>query len=460
VPMPQVQQTDIHPVSSAVIKRAQKAIHKQNKSAFTKLANNLEAADLADVVEALRPSDRQTFMLWLEDKRRGEVLSYVDQDVREVLFEDIDNKDYAAAIKKLESDDVVQLIEKLDDKDQQEVIESLPKADRETLQETLSFPEESAGRLMRREFLSVSDDWTVAKTTNYLRNLKGKMPADIYDIFVVSVTTEKVVGQLTALDLLRYSAKSRIKTVMKKDIHPIPVEADQEDVAHTFRTYDMVDAPVVDGKGRLIGMITHDDVMDVIDREAEEDLMALAGVGSGGDDLYRDIYETTGSRFPWLAVNLVTAVLASVVIGVFADAIDQIVALAILMPIVASMAGNSGTQTMTVAVRAIAMRELNRANARRIIGKEVLVGALNGVMFAILSGIVAYFWFGTPQMAYVIAAATFGSLICANFSGVVIPFVLHRMNIDPAVSSGVFLTTVTDVVGFLSFLGLASLFLL
>jgi magnesium transporter len=325
----------------------------------------------------------------------------------------------------------------------------------------LTYPEDSAGRLMQRELVAIPSYWTVGETIDFMRQAAERdadeLPEEFYDIFVVDPKHQPL-GTVPLSRVLRTKRPVKVSDLMASEIRPVPVTMDQEDVAFLFRQYDLASAPVVSEDGRLVGVVTHDDVVDVIDEEAEEDLMRMGGVT--GTDLYRAAIDTTRSRFSWLVVNLATAIVASIVIGLFEGTIQQIVALAVLMPIVASMGGNAGTQTLTVAVRALAMKELTASNALRIVGKEVLVGGFNGLLFAVLMGIVAWLWFASPEIGIVIAAAMMINLIVAGFAGVAIPVGLDRTGIDPAVGSVVLLTTITDVVGFAVFLGLAALFLL
>ena len=282
-------------------------------------------------------------------------------------------------------------------------------------------------------------------------------PTDFYDIFVISPTYH-VEGEIPLSRILRSPRSEKLSNIKLEDVHHIPATLDQEKVAQIFRRENLTSAPVVDDEDRLIGVITIDDVVDVIDEEAHEDFMKLAGLEHG--DLYRAVLSTSGSRFRWLFVNLLTAILASAVISLFDATIAQLVALAVLMPIVASMGGNAGTQALTVAVRALATRELSNANAMRIIWKETIVGVLNGAAFAVITGLITYLWFGSAMLGIVIAAAMVLNLVVAGLCGAGIPVLLNKMGSDPAVSSTVFLTTITDVVGFFAFLGLAAMFLL
>lgn len=420
----------------------------EHPSDVAQLLEQLDADGRAQVVDLLRPDFD------------AEILAYLPGDLRDELIEQLNPAELAAAVAELETDDAVDVIQDLDEQAQAEILANLPPEARALVEEGLTFPEYSAGRLMSRAFVSVPVFWTVGGLLDYLRaaavSADSDVPEQFYDIIVVDPML-RVAGTVPLSRVLRARRGVKLADILHEDVHRLPATMDQEEVARCFRKYGLVSAPVVDGAGRLLGVITVDDVVDVIEEEAEADLLALGGVEEG--DLYRAVLDTTKSRFRWLAVNLVTAIVASLVIGLFEATIQQVVALAVLMPIVASMGGNAGTQTLTVAVRALTTRELSQANALRVVGKEVLVGAANGTLFAVIAGGVAYAWFRDPLIGLVIAAAMVVNLLCAGLFGAVIPLVLDRLKIDPAVASGVFLTTVTDVVGFLAFLGLASLIL-
>ncbi|WP_343713316.1 magnesium transporter [Inquilinus sp.] len=419
----------------------------------------LHSADLAALLEALHPDDRRVAvgLIRVQLTTDAEALAWLNEDVRQEVLDLLGPQDVAAALQELDSDDALALIETLDEGERDAVLANIPAEERRVLLEGLDFPEYSAGRLMQRELVSVPDYWTVGKTIDWLRSAEN-LPDEFYSLFLVDARGLPT-GQLPLARFLRGRRPAKLAELELEDIHPIPAEMDQEEVALLFRRYAMVSAPVVDRDGKLLGVITLDDVVDVIDEEAESDIFRLGGIGEQSD-LYRDVAATTRSRFSWLFVNLLTAVLASSVIGLFEDTISKVVALAVLMPIVASMGGNAGTQTLTVAVRALAMRELTDSNAVRILWKEVLVGVINGLLFAAIAGGVVWLWFGDPRLAAVIGAAMIINLLAAAFSGTVIPLAMQRFGIDPAVSSAVFLTTVTDVVGFFAFLGLAALILL
>ena len=421
------------------------------------LVTPLHAADLADLLEELGGDERHQLLDLIRGRLDPKTLTHLDETVRDEVIDQLDSAEVAAAITKLEADDAIGIIEDLDPRDRLDILERLSPADRAILEEGLSYPEDSAGRLMQRELVTVPADWLVGDTIDYMRERAAHLPRDFYDIFVVD-GERKPVGVLPLSRLMRNRRPVPVRDIMATDMTRVPASMDQEDVAFLFQQYGLVSAPVVDEESRLTGVVTVDDVVHVVQEEAEEDIMHLGGVKE--DDFYDAVFATTRRRFSWLLVNLATAIVASVVIGLFDAAIERVVALAVLMPIVASMGGNAGTQTLTVAVRALAMKELTATNALRIVGKEVLVGGINGIVFAGLMGLVAWGWFGDPVIGAVIAAAMVINLVVAGFAGTVIPLALERWGIDPAIGSTVVLTTITDVIGFLSFLGLGALILL
>ncbi len=421
----------------------------------------LHYADFADLLERLSLDDRTRLIEITRDIFDPEVLSELDDTVRETVLEALGVQHAADAISELDSDDALMVFEELDEDRQKELLEQIPDEDRTFIEEGLSYPEDSAGRLMQREVVTVPNHWNVGQCIDYMRRKadtgEDELPSIFYDIFVIDARRHPV-GAVSLSALLRSRRPVPVAEVMEEEMHEIAVETDQEDVAFLFRQRDLVSAPVIDADGRLVGAITIDDVVDVIHEEHEEDIMRMGGVIE--DDLYHASVSTARTRFSWLVVNLLTAILASMVIGIFDATIEQVVALAVLMPIVASMGGNAGTQTLTVTVRALATKELTGANAYRVITKEVIVGCFNGIAFAVLSGVVAWLWFQSPTLGGVIAAAMVINMVVAGLAGTTIPIMLDKAGADPAIASSVFLTTITDVVGFFAFLGLAALVLL
>jgi magnesium transporter len=425
------------------------------------LTNDLHYTDIADLLERLDEDRRAHLVEVIRPKFDAEILPDLDDAVRDHVIELLGIKDVAAAMVELDSDDAVEVLEELDEHDQQRVLSAIPEGDRAIIEEGLSYPEDSAGRLMQRELVTVPTFWSIGDTIDFMRSNADSddnpLPDQFYVLYVVD-PFHRPVGKVSLDTVLRTKRPVKLEDVMETDLKIVPATADQEDVAFLFRQRDLVSAPVVDESGRLVGAITIDDIVDVIDEEHEEDIMRMGGVRE--HDLYDDVIDTARSRFSWLVINLITAIFASVVIGLFDATIEEVVALAILMPIVASMGGNAGTQTLTVAVRSIAMKEITSTNASRLIGKEVMVGLFNGVTFALLAGGVTWAWFDNLILGVVIGLAMIVNMVVAGIAGTVIPIVLDRMEVDPAVSSGVFLTTITDVVGFFVFLGLAALILL
>jgi len=434
----------------------QEHLRSGNEEAVKDVFEELHYADAADILQQLKPDERSQVYQIVGEEFDPEVISELDEDILEEVVEEMGAHQVAQAIVEMDSDDALAVIEELDEDDQKEVLEALPHGERALILEGLSFPEDSAGRMMQRDLVAVPAFWTVGETLDYLRS-DVDLPEDFYEIFVVD-PRHKPLGTVPLNQLLRNKRPTRVGNLMEEQLTTIPVETDQEEVAFIFRDRDLVSAPVVDENARLLGVITVDDVVDVIDEEHEEDIMRMGGVTQ--DEFYSSALDAAKSRVWWLVVNLGTAILASLVIGMFSNTIEQLVALAVLMPIVASMGGNAGTQTLTIAVRAIAMKELTPANALRVVGKEVAVGGVNGVIFAFLVGATTWVWFGDQALALVIAAAMVVNMVVAGLAGALIPVGLDKVGADPAIASSVFLTTVTDVIGFFAFLGLAAVFLL
>ena len=416
----------------------------------------LKAPDVADVIEQLAPDNRVALIQALGTSFDYEVLSELDETVRDQLSEALPNDLLARAVTELDTDDAAYVIESLEESDKQEILAQLPSGDREALERALDYPEDSAGRLMQADFVAVAPYWTVGNVIDHMRD-SDDLPDEFNEIFVVDPAF-RVLGSVELSRLLRTKRDVAVSEIMNTDRHMVLATEDQEALARQFQRYDLMSAPVVDANNRLVGVVTVDDVVEVIQDEAEEDMKALAGVGD--ESLADSVLETVRSRVPWLIVNLGTAILSSSVIAHFDATIQQMVALAVLMPIVASMGGNAGTQTMTVTVRALATNKLGRVNAPRVVAREAFVGVANGLILSIILGTVVFFWFGSSKLGAVIGAAMVFNAIAAALAGILIPLAMDALDLDPAPASGVFVTTVTDIVGFFAFLGLASIWLL
>src|SRR4051812_46806790 len=418
------------------------------------LTEDLHEADFGDVLEALEPEHRPRLIELLGRDFDFTALTEVDEAVREEILEELEPSTVAEGVRDLDSDDAVTILESLDEEDQAEVLEQLPAMERVALQRSLDYPEDSAGRRMQTEFIAVPPFWTVGQTIDFMRET-ADLPETFYEIFVIDPAA-RLLGSVPLDRLLRSKRPMRISEIMNDDPDQVRATQAQEEVARLFERYNLVSAAVVDEGDRLVGVMMVEDIVDVLEEEADADIKQLGGVNSE-EELSDTVWDIMKSRSTWLFVNLGTALLASSVIGLFEASLQKMVALAVLMPIVASMGGNAGTQTMTVAVRALATRDLGRSNAWRIIRREMLVGLLNGLAFAILMAGVAVFWFGIANLGPVIGLAIIVTLVSAALGGIVIPLLLDRFGIDPAVSSGPLVTTITDVVGFFSFLGIATL---
>ena len=419
------------------------------------LTLDLHEADLADLIQLLRPEERAGLIAGLGDDFKAAALPELDEAVRDQVLEDMPAEQVAEALQQLDSDEAVYLLEDLDKNEQKDILAKLPYFERIALQRSLEYPEDSAGRIMQTDLIAVPPFWSVGQTIDYMR-VAEDLPERFYELFVVDPAYH-LIGSVALNQLLRSKRPTTIKSITDEQIRPIPAEADQEEVARQFERYNLTSAPVIDEDQRLVGVITADDVVEVVQEEASEDILRMGGVA--GESVSDNVWETTRLRFTWLLANLGTAILASIVISLFEATIEEMVALAVLMPIVASMGGNAGTQTMTVAVRALAMQDLGSVNAVRVILRESAVGLLNGLLFAVIMGAIAYFWFGSDELGLVIGVAMIVNLFAAALAGILIPLGLEKLDLDPAIASGVFVTTVTDVVGFFAFLGLAALWL-
>jgi magnesium transporter len=432
------------------------ALEEGDSARVRELAADLHSADVAELLNQISSEQRIKLAGFIKQDFDPEIFPDLEGEVVEDVIGALGSKRTAKAISQLESDDAMQVIEDLDEEGQQAILEAMPRADRAMLEEGLAFEEDSAGRLMNRQFVSIPRNWTVGKTIDFLRNQED-LPNDFYEIFVVD-KDELAVGSVLVSRVIRSARETKIKDIYDEDLKTVALDTDQEEVGYLFQKYNLASAPVVDDVGHIVGVISLDDVVYVIEEEAEEDFMRLGGVSR--IDLNRTAARTAYARFPWLFVNLLTAIAASVVIALFEGAIEKIVALAVMMPIVASMGGNAGTQSLTIAVRALATKELTSTNVRRIIGKEMLSAFINGISFAVIVAAASYLYQPDIMLSLVFAGATLITLCVAGCAGVSIPIVLMRMGVDPAIASGVFLTTVTDIVGFFTFLGLAAYILL
>ncbi|MEL6376962.1 MAG: magnesium transporter [Pseudomonadota bacterium] len=448
---------DVYALDQQAVARIIHAVDNTDQAGLLSELEPLHPADIADLLEQINAFDRRRLIELYGHDFESDVLSELDDAIREEVINILNPEVLAEAVRDLESDDVVDLVEDLEDKQQAAILEVLEDSDRIAVEQSLTYPEYSAGRLMQREVVMAPEHWNVGEAIDYLRD-QDDLPEQFYHIVLVDPRL-KPVGNVTLGKLMASRREILLQSIIEETFHIIPVDQDEGDVAYAFNQYHLISAPVVDAEERLVGVITIDDAMVVLDEEHEEDILRLAGVSEEGS-LSDRVINTTKRRFPWLAVNLFTSILASLVIAQFEEAITQIVALAVLMPIIASMGGNAGTQSLTVAVRAIATKDLTGSNVWRFIRREVLVGLVNGVIFAVVMGIVGVLWFGGPELGYVIGAAMVINLAVAGFAGTVIPVLLERFGIDPALASGAFVTTVTDVIGFFAFLGLAVLVLL
>jgi magnesium transporter len=441
-------------VRADFVERIAQAIATENSATLRELIGELHQADVGDLIEALDPELRPRLVKLMGHDFDFSALTEVDDTVREEILEELPPEAVAEGVRELDSDDAVAILADLPKDEQTEILEQLPPPERVALARSLLYPENSAGRRMQTEFTGVPPVWTVGRTIDYLRETPD-LPERFWEIYVVD-PAGRLQGTVALDRLLRTKRPVPIAELIDEELHPVRVTDDQEDVARLFEHYDLVATPVVDEADRLVGVITFDDIVDVIEQEAEEDIRALGGVGRE-EELSDPVWFVARGRFNWLLVNLATAFLASSVLGLFEGELQKMVALAVLAPIVASQGGNAATQTMTVAVRALATHELSSANAARLVLREVLVGLVNGLAFAVITGVAAAAWFKLPDLGVVIGLAMICNLLAGALGGILVPLILHRFRADPAISSGVFVTTVTDVVGFFSFLGIATL---
>jgi len=441
-------------IRKTFVRSVARGIAAADAGALRKLVSDLHEADLGDLLEALEPEQRPRLVELLGIDFDFTALTEVDDAVRGEILDELPSKTVAQGVRDLESDDAVAILEDLSQHEQREILAQLPPPERVALTRSLQYPEDSAGRRMQTEFMVAPAGWTVGQAIDHMRET-ADLPDRFYELYVAD-TDGRFLGAVPLDRLLRSKRPVPIAELMEDDRPRVRADQDQEEVARQFQHYNWVTAPVVDAQDRLVGVITFDDVADVIEEEAEEDIKALGGV-THDEELSDSVWTIARGRFNWLLVNLATAFLASSVLGLFEGQLQKMVALAVLAPIVASQGGNATTQTMTVAVRALATRDLTDSNAWRVITRELLVGLLNGIAFAVITGAAAYAWFRVPGLGLVIGLAMICNLVAAALGGILIPLALFRLKFDPAVASSPFVTTVTDVVGFFSFLSIATL---
>ena len=441
-------------VDEAFLARVALAIEHDDAAALRELGGALHEADTGDLIEALDPELRPRFVELMGREFDFTALTEVDDAVREDILEDLPPAVVAEGVRQLDSDDAAHIIEDLPRDEQAEILKQLPPPERRAVESILHYPENSAGRRMQTEFIAASPDWTIGHAIDYMRETPD-LPERFYELYVID-GDRKLLGAVALDRLLRARRPVPIAELIEGERRTVRATQDQEEVARLFERYDLVAAPVLDDSDRLVGVLTFDDIVDVIEEEAGEDIRALGGV-THREELSDSVWTVARGRFNWLLVNLATAFLASSVLGLFEGQLEKMVALAVLAPIVASQGGNATTQTMTVAVRALAMRELTDSNAWRVVLREFLVGLANGIAFAVITGVAAYAWFKVPGLGFVIGLAMICNLLAAALGGILIPLALNRLKADPAVSSTPFVTTVTDIVGFFSFLGIATL---
>ena len=428
---------------------------KDNDTAFLdKTLKELHPADSADLIENLIPENRVKLIELEGFNIDPEIFIELNESIRSDIFILLSIESIVNILKHLESDNALQILEKLDNNKKTQVLDKLPPKDRFLLEEGLSYPKDSAARIMQREFAAIPSDWLVGQTIDYLRENKD-LPEEFLEIFVVD-NNFKPMGTVSSSKVLRTSRETKMNTIMREMPVLISVNMDKEEVGHVFENYNLFSAGVVNKDNKLVGMITGDDVFTVLKEEAEEDVLRLAGVGD--EEITDTVLKKTKRRFTWLLLNLFTALIATWVISIFGATIEQMVALAFLMPIVASMGGNAGMQTLAVTIRAIASKEISSSNINSIITKEFIIGVLNGIIFAFITGAIVHLWFKDMNLTILISVAMILNMMVAGLFGILVPITLKKFNIDPAIASSVFVTTITDVIGFLSFLGLGAYF--
>ena len=414
----------------------------------------LHPSDSADIIENLSIENRSKLIELEGFNIEPEIFVELNESIQSEILLLLSINSIANLLKKLESDDAITILENIDQSKKDSVLNLLPPQDRFLLEEGLGYPEDSAARIMQREFIAIPSNWSVGQTIDYLRESKN-LPDEFLEIFIVD-TDFKPIGTVPSSKVLRTPRDNKMNSIMREMQVLIPVNMDQEEVGHTFENYNLTSAGVVDKNNKLVGMITSDDILTIVKEEAEEDVLRLAGVGD--EEITDGIFKKTKRRFNWLLLNLFTAFLATWVISIFGATIEQMVALAFLMPIVASMGGNAGMQTLAVTIRAIATQKLSTTNISKTVSKEFAIGILNGIIFAIISSVIVFLWFKDLNLSIIIAVSMILNMIVAGLFGILVPVTLKKFKVDPAISSSVFVTTITDVIGFLSFLGVGAYF--
>ena len=414
----------------------------------------LHPSDSADIIENLSIENRSKLIELEGFNIEPEIFVELNESIQSEILLLLSINSIANLLNKLESDDAITILENIDQSKKDSVLNLLPPQDRFLLEEGLGYPEDSAARIMQREFTAIPSNWAVGQTIDYLRESKN-LPDEFLEIFIVD-TDFKPIGTVPSSKVLRTSRDNKMNSIMREMQVLIPVNMDQEEVGHTFENYNLTSAGVVDKNNKLVGMITSDDILTIVKEEAEEDVLRLAGVGD--EEITDGIFKKTKRRFNWLLLNLFTAFLATWVISIFGATIEQMVALAFLMPIVASMGGNAGMQTLAVTIRAIATQKLSTTNISKTVSKEFAIGILNGIIFAIISSVIVFLWFKDLNLSIIIAVSMILNMIVAGLFGILVPVTLKKFKVDPAISSSVFVTTITDVIGFLSFLGVGAYF--
>ena len=448
---------DDYGLGTELLARIDEAIDQDDRPGLNAALEPMHAADIADLIERLAPARRRQFLVMYSEEIDGEILSEIDESIRDEVLELLPRAVVAEAVREMDSDDVVDLVEDMDEPDRARILSALDDSDAAAVRQSLAYPEYSAGRLMQSEVVTAPEHWSVGETIDFIRSEEW-LPEQFYHVILVDPRRHPT-GYVTLGRLLASPREATMRDLAEDSFRTVSAFAEEGDVAYVFNQYHLISAPVVDRHDRLVGVITIDDAMSVLDEEHEEDILRLAGVGDESS-ISDSVLQTVRQRVPWLGTNIVTALAAAGVIAFFEDSIAQLVALAVLMPIVASMGGNAATQTLTVAVRGLATRDLSRANALRVVRREVVVGLANGALFGVVMAAITFAWFRDPGLAAVIGAAMIINMLVAALAGILVPLGLNKLGADPALASGTFVTMMTDVIGFLAFLGLASAVLL